>query len=134
MLLHKSIARYDTPVDKRFEIVFLSQHIMESQLDEAVKCAKSTVKYWLNRCKESKDLSDMKRSRRSRTTIENVDQRISRLADNDRVATIGDIQHVLKWQNIRISHEIIRRRLKEAETKFSLPPTPKPLLTKKPSI
>ena len=41
------------PIDKRYEIVFLSQHLMGPQLGEkavaqAVKCAKNTVQYWLN--------------------------------------------------------------------------------------
>ena len=42
------------PIDKRYEIVFLFQHPIEPQLDEqavskAVKYAKNTVQYWLNR-------------------------------------------------------------------------------------
>ena len=69
------------PFDKRYEVILLSQHLMGSQLDEkafekAVKCAKSIVQYWLNRWKESKDVSDIKRSGRSRATNEKVDQRI----------------------------------------------------------
>ena len=73
--------RYDTSNRQRYEygIVFLSQHSMGPQLSEkavakSVKCAKNTVPYWLNRWKESKDLSDMKRSGRPRATIEKVDQ------------------------------------------------------------
>ena len=50
-------------VDRRYEIIFLTHHPMGPQLGvkavaKAVKCAKSTVQYWLNRWKESKDLSD----------------------------------------------------------------------------
>ena len=61
--------RYDIAIDKWYKIVFLSQHPMGPQSDEktvakVVKCAKNTVQYWLNRWKESKDLSDMKRSGR----------------------------------------------------------------------
>ena len=67
------------PIDKRFEIVFLSQHPMGPQLNEktaakAMKCAKNTVQYWLNRWKELKNLSDMKHSGRPRATTEKVDQ------------------------------------------------------------
>ena len=86
------------PIDKRYEIVFLSQHPMGPQLDEktvaeAVKCAKNAVQYWLDRCKESKDLSDMKRSGRFGATTEKGDQRISKLEDSsDRIATTGDRQ------------------------------------------
>ena len=114
------------PIDKRYEIVFLSQHPVEPQLDKkavakAVKYAKNTVQYWLNRCKESKDLNVMKRLRRFCTTTEKVDQRIYELAGSDNIATISDIQSVLKLQSIGISQETIRRKLKEAAAKFSLP-------------
>ena len=51
-------------LDKRYEIVFLSYHPMGSKLGvkavaKAINCAKSTVQYWLNRWKESKDLSTL---------------------------------------------------------------------------
>ena len=67
------------PIDKRYEIIFLSQHPMGPQLGEkavvkAVKYTKNTIQYWLNRWKESKDLSDMKCSRRPRATTEKIDQ------------------------------------------------------------
>ncbi|CAF3372163.1 unnamed protein product [Rotaria socialis] len=60
-------------VDKRYEIIFLSHHPMGPQLGvkavaKAIKCAKSTIQYWLNRWKESKDLSDSKRIGRPRST------------------------------------------------------------------
>ena len=118
------------PIDKRYEIVFSSQHPMGPQLGEkavakVVKCAKNTVQYWRNEWKESKDLSNMKRPERPCETVEKVDQRIYKLAGRDNIATTGDIQSILK----RAKHpETIRRRLKEAGTKFSLPIS-KPLLT-----
>ena len=42
------------PIDKRYEIVLLSQHLMGPQLGEkafakVVKYAMSIVQYWLNR-------------------------------------------------------------------------------------
>ena len=86
----------------------------EKAVAKAVKCAKNTVQYWLNRWKESKDLSDMKRPGRPRATTEKVDQRIYKLAGSDNIATTGDMQSVLKRQNIGICQETIRRRLKEA--------------------
>ena len=95
---------------------------------KAVKSVKSTVQYWFNRCKESKNLSDMKGPGRPRATSKKVDRRIYKLASSDNIATAGDIQSILKRQNIGISQETIRRRLKEAEDKFSLPIS-KPLLT-----
>ena len=113
-------------IDEGYEIVFLSQHPMELQsgekaLAKAVKRARNTVQYWLNRWKKSKNQSDMKHPRRPWATTEKVDQRIYKLAGSDNIATTGDIQSVLKQQNIRISQDTIRRRLKEAGAKFSLP-------------
>ena len=101
------------PIDKRYEIVFLSQHPMGPQLNEktvakALKCAKNTVQYWLNRWKVSKDMSDIKRSGRLRATTEKVDQRIYKLAGSNNIASTGGIQSVLKRQNIGISQETIR--------------------------
>ena len=97
---------------------------------KAINCAKSNVQYWLNRWKASKDLSDSKRTGRSRGTTEKIDRRISDLATNDNIATTRDIRRVLKRQPVEISQETIRRRLKEYGAKFSLLIS-KPLLTEK---
>ena len=97
-------------VDKRYEIIFLSHHPMEPQLDlkavtKAIECAKSTVQYWISRWKQSKDLSDSKCIGRPRSTTKKVGQRISDLATtNTRV-----IQRVLKRKNVDISRETIER-------------------------
>ncbi|CAF4413109.1 unnamed protein product, partial [Rotaria sp. Silwood2] len=99
-------------VDKRYEIIFLSRHPMGPQLGvkavaKAIKCAKSTVQYWLNRWKESKDLSDSKRIGRPRSTTKKVDQRISDLASTDNIATTRDIQRVL---NLPISKPLLTEK------------------------
>ena len=122
-------------LDKRYEIVFLSYHPMGLKFGvkavaKAINCTKSTVQYWLNRWKESEDLSDSKCTGRPRGTTEKIDQRISDLATNDNIATTRDIRRVLKRQHAEISQETIRRRLKEHGAKFS-PPISKPLLTEK---
>ena len=70
----------------------------------------------------------MKRPGRPNAATEKVYQRIYKLAGSDNITTTGDIQSVLKRQNIGISQETIQRRLKEAGTKFCLPIS-KPLLT-----
>jgi transposase len=95
-------------VDKRYEIVFLSHHAMGPQLGvkavaKTAKCAKSTVQYWLNRWKESKELSDLKRSGRPCVTTEKVDQRIDDLVSSENIATTRDIQNILKRQKVQIS-------------------------------
>ena len=61
---------------------------------------------------------DMKDPGRPRATI---DQQIYKRASSDNIATTGDIQSVLKQENIGNSQETIRRRLKEIGAKFSLP-------------
>ena len=80
---------------KRYEIVFLSNHPLGPQLNhmdvaKAVHCSTSTstVKYWLNRWNESKDLDDSPRSGRPRATTQEQDQRI---ADQQTFVTAQDI-------------------------------------------
>ena len=73
----------------------------EKPVAKTVRCAKSTVQYWFNQWKESKDLSDMKCSKSSREITEKVDQRISKLEDSDRIGTKNDREEVLKQQNIK---------------------------------
>ena len=70
----------------------------------------------------------MKRPGRLYATTEKIDQQMYKLTGSDNIATIGDIQSVLKWQKIGISQGTIRRKLKEAGAKFSLLIS-KPLLT-----
>ena len=65
-------------VDKRYKIIFLSHHPMGAQLGmkavaKVIKCAKSTVQYWFNKWKESKDLSYSKRIGQPRSTMKKVD-------------------------------------------------------------
>ena len=124
-------------VDKRYDIIFLSHHPMGAQrgmktVAKAIKCAKSTVQCWLSRWKESKDLSDLKRVGRPRSTMKKMDQRISDLATTNNSATTRGMQRVLKRKNVDINQETIRRRLKKYGAKFSLPIS-KPLITEKTS-
>ena len=110
-------------IDKRHEFVVLSQHPMGPQLDEkavakAEKCTKSTAQQWLNRWKESKDLSHMKRSDRAPVTIEKVDQRISKFEDSQAYCCN---RRYTKCFEVAKNQETIQRRLKETGPKFSLP-------------
>jgi hypothetical protein len=84
------------PLHKRYEIVFLSNHPLGPQLNhtdvaKAVHCSTSTVKYWLNRWIESKDLSDSARLGRPRATTQEQDQRIVSLAEQKTFVTAQDI-------------------------------------------
>ena len=52
-------------IHQRYEIVFLSRHPLGPKLGlkavaNVVKCDKKTVKYWLDRWEQSKDLSDLR--------------------------------------------------------------------------
>ena len=76
---------------------------------KAIKCAKSTVQYWPNRWKESKDLSDSKRIGRPRSATKKVDQRVSDLDSTNNGATTRGIQRALKRKHVDISQETIRR-------------------------
>jgi len=121
------------PIHKRYEIVFLSSHPLGPQLGpkavaKRVKCDKKAVKYWLDRWKESKDLTDLPRSGRSRSTTPKQDEQIVSLANKETFATSRDIQNRLKRKRVHVSQDTIRRRLHEAVGKFS-PPMSKPLLT-----
>ena len=65
----------------RYEILFLSRHPLGPKLGlkavaKAVKCAKSTVKYRLDRYEQSKDLRDLPRSGRLRVTSAKQDEKI----------------------------------------------------------
>ena len=68
------------PIHKRYEIIFLSNYPKGPQLNhadvaKAVHCSTYTVKYWLDRWKQSKDLTDSNRSGRSCATAQKQDQR-----------------------------------------------------------
>ena len=56
-------------IHTRYEIIFLYRHPLGPKLGlkafaKAVKCEKKTVKYWLERYEESKDLTDLPRTGR----------------------------------------------------------------------
>jgi transposase len=121
------------PIHKRYEIVFLSSHPLGPKLGrtavaKAVKCDRKAVKYWLDRYKESKDLTDLPRSGRPRATAPKQDKSIVSLANKETFATTRDIKNRLKRKGVDISQETIRRRLNEAGEKFG-PPMSKPLLS-----
>ncbi|CAF1514028.1 unnamed protein product [Adineta ricciae] len=121
------------PLHKRYEIVFLSKHPLGPQLNhtdvaKAVHCSTSTVKYWLNRWNESKDLDDSPRSGRPRTATQEQDQRIVSLADQQTFVTVQDIANQLKRERVNVSERTVRRCLNEAGAKYNKPIS-KPLLT-----
>jgi len=74
------------PLHERYEIIFLSQHPLGPKLSntavaKTVHCGVTTVKRWLKRWKQSKDLSDSSRSGRPRATTPKQDQQVVSLAE-----------------------------------------------------
>ncbi len=107
------------PIHKRYEIIFLSCHPRGPKLGlkrvaKVVKCHKKTVKYWLDRWKESKDLTDLPRSGPPRATAPEQDERIVSLANKEMFATCGDIEDHLNKKRVEISRTTVWRRLREA--------------------
>lgn len=123
------------PMYQRYEIAFLSCHPLGPKLGvkavaKVMNCDKKTVKYWLNRFEQSKDLSDSRRCGRPRATTPKQDEKIVSLANEETFITSHDIHDKLKGKRVDINARTIRRRLHEAGAKFSRPLS-KPLLTNK---
>ncbi len=121
------------PIHKRYEIIFLSCHPLGPKLGlrgvaKVVKCDKMAVKYWLDRWKKTKDLTNLPRSGRKRKTTQNQDKKILSLADKELLATSSDIEDSLKKKGPKISQSTVQRRLRESRAKYNLPMS-KPLLT-----
>ncbi|CAF3421339.1 unnamed protein product [Rotaria socialis] len=121
------------PIHVRYEIVFLSNHPkgpQQSHMDvaKAVHCNISTVKYWLNRWTQSKDLIHSTRSGRPRVTTEKQDQQITSLAKEQPFFTAKDITNQLEWRAVIVSKRTVCRRLNEADARYRRSMS-KPLLT-----
>jgi transposase len=95
-----------------------------------MKCHKTTVKRWLDRWKQTKDLTDRARQGRSRVTTAKDDQLIVNLVqqDEDEGITSKRIQQELQLQGVNASVRTVQRRLVEAGFRYSRPLS-KPLLT-----
>jgi len=123
------------PLHKRYEIVFLHDHpngprLGIKRIANIVSCDKRSVGRWLDRWKETKDLSDKPKTGRSRVTTEKQDAKIVALATRDENATAPKIQKQMEDKGIDVSERTVRRRLHEAGGKYNLPLS-KPLLSEK---
>lgn len=121
------------PLHKRYEIVFLRVHTHGPKLGfpaiaKIVGCAKSTVIYWVHKWKKTKDLSDDQRVGPRRVTTTRQDKQIVQLAVKDVNATSSKIQYKMEGKGVDISARTVRRRLREAEGKYTKPML-KPLLS-----
>jgi len=68
------------PINKRYEIVFLSIHelgpkMSNNSISKIIECSTKTVRYWLKRFKENKDLNELNRSGRNRCTSKSEDKK-----------------------------------------------------------
>lgn len=122
---------------ERYRIVFLSKDkygpkLSVNQVRKVMKCHKTTVKRWLDRRKETKDLSDRQRQGRSRVTTAEDDQLIVNLVqqDIDEGITSKQIQEELQKQGVNISRTTVQRRLGKAGFNYTKPLS-KPLLSQK---
>jgi len=120
-------------VYQRYEIIFLSQHPLGPKLShtavaKAVHCDVKTVKRWLKRWKQSKDLSGAPRSGRPRATTPKEDQQVVALAEQQTFVTSRDIANQLNKKGVKINERTVQRRLNEAGAKYNRPLS-KPLLT-----
>ena len=87
---------------------------------KVIKCDKKTVKYWLDRWDQCKDLTDLQRSGRPRATTTEDDQQINQIAEQETFATSHDIKEDLAMRGVEVTQRTIRCRLNEAGAKFSL--------------
>jgi transposase len=83
---------------------------------------------WVQRWKETKDLSDLPKSGRNRSTTPKQDEKIIELAQKQTNATATDIQREMKKRNVNVSVDTIQRRLREGGGKY-MAKLSKPLLT-----
>src|SRR5215470_18790718 len=123
------------PLHKRYDIVFLHEHprgpkLGTKSIAKIIECSKHTVTRWIDRWKETKDLSDEPKAGRSRVTTAKQDAKIVDLAKSDENATSYGIQQEMENRGVEISARTVRRRLHEAGGTYSKPLC-KPLLTEK---
>ena len=130
-IINRRFLYMSLPIHKRYEMIFFSNHPKGPQLNhadvaKAVHSTIYTVKYWLDRWKQS----DSNRSGRSRATIQKQDQRIISLAKEKIFITAQYISNKLNRQEVVVSGRTVRRRLNKADARYNRPMS-KPLLTER---
>ena len=131
-IINRRFLYMSLPIHKRHEILFFSNHPKGPQLNyvdvaKAVHCSIYTVKYWLDRWKQSKNLTDSNRSGRACATTQKQDQRIISLAKENIFITAQDISNKLNRQGVVVSGRTVRP---EAGARYNRLMS-KPLLTER---
>ena len=123
------------PLHKRYEIIFLHQHLKGPKLGLAatakyVGCSKSTVLFWVQRWGKTKDLSEQPKSGQNRITTPKQDAKILELANKNTDITTVDIHQEMKKRKVDVSVRTIQKRLSEGGGKY-MAKLSKPLLTRR---
>ena len=105
--------------DQRYEIIFLATNIYrpkfsQTNIAKIIKCHRNTVKRWLDRWEETKDLSDRSRLGSLRSTPAKEDQLIVDFTTDEMDSTCETIKQELEKKKVIISNRTIRRQLHEA--------------------
>ena len=90
-----------------------------ADVTKAVHCSIYTAKYWLDRWKQSKDLTGSNRSSSPRATTQKQDQRIISLAKEKTFITAQGISNKLNRQGVVVSGRTVRRHLNEARARYN---------------
>jgi len=99
----------------------LGPKLSHAAVAKAVHCGVTTVKYWLKRWKQSKDLTDSNRSGRPRATTQKQDKKIVSVAERQTFVTSRDITNQLARNGVTVNERTVRRRLNEAGAKYNRP-------------
>jgi transposase len=83
-----------------------------------VRCDEKTVRYWVKRWGENKDLSDKPKSGRQRITTRRQDKQIVELAEKKDDITASEIQWEMKKRDVDVSVRTIQRRLGESGGRY----------------
>ena len=115
-----------------YKIVFLAKHIYgpkfsQTKIAKIMKCHRNTVKRWLDRWEETKDLFDRSCLRPPRSTIADEDQLMVDLTTEKMDATSETVKQELEKKKVFVSNRTIRRRLHEVGLQY-MRPLSKPLL------
>src|SRR5579871_370151 len=93
-----------------------------------LKCSRDTVKIWIDRYQESRDIQDKEGRGRKRKTSEAEDMNIIFMTKKLRTRLSAEISQIINEQGIDISSVTVRRRLNK-QSLFKLQPLVKPLLS-----
>lgn len=119
-------------VKKRWEIVFLSTHrlgpkLPHSKVASYVHCSVDTVKFWLQRYKDTSEVDELPHTGRPASLSSKTDTMMQKLLDKDPEASSATITTHLKRKGVVVSDRTVRRRLHATGLTYGAM-LPKPLL------